>query len=214
MKNIFLIPVAVALIGLMQVTSFAQVTSAEVADEIFTIDFAGGTIAQYVSVLKDATDGKADLNIVVTDSAENYRLPSINVRTNLEGAIGVIEGCSTTKSLVEVATDVTGDIYIVRVEYEEPLELTVSSVASLLERIEEQSLLSAVEIGLEMQGSGSNVTMKLHQETGLLFVKGPKSSVQLVHQVINELESSAFSGAGGRGGGRRGGIGGGGGGGK
>ena len=209
MKNIFLVPVAVILIGLIQVTAFAQETSGDVAEEIFTIDFGGGTIAQYVALLKDATDGKTDLNIVVTDSAENYRLPEIQVRTNLEGAIGVIEGCSTRTSLVEVDTDVSGNIYIVRVEYEEPMQLTVSSVADLLERIEEQSLLSAVEIGLEMQGSGSNVTMKLHHETGLLFVKGPESSVELVHQVISELESSARNRGGGRGGGGRGGAGGG-----
>lgn len=204
MKNFILIPLTVALIGLIQISASAQADS----EDLYAIDFAGGTINQYVTLVKDVTDGKEVLNIVVTESAENYKLPPVQVRASIEGVIGVIEGCSTAKNLIEVDTDVTGEVYIVRVEYEEPMSFTVDSVKDLLEVVDQTALLSAVEIGLEMQGSGSAVTMKLHEETGLLFVKGPESSVNLVHQVIDELEKGAHSGrgpGGGRGGARGGG---------
>lgn len=199
MKNVFFLPVAVLLIALAQTSASAQSDGID----LYSLDFSGGTIAEYVSMIKDATAGKEQLNIVVTENARDYRLPPIQVQASLEGAIGIIQGCSTDKNLVDVDTDPTGEIYIVRVEYEDPLKFTVDNIKELLQMVDKESLLSAIEIGLEMQGSGSAVTMKLHEETGLLFVKGPETSVEVVHQVIHELAKGAYESRGG--GGARGG---------
>lgn len=198
MKKLIAFSLSLALICLAQATVVAQQSEDE--EQVYSIEFPGGTIGEYVGLVRAIHDNSQPLNVVVTESAENFRLPSVNAQTTLEGVLGVIEGCSTEANSVNVDTDNSGEVYIIRVEYQEPIRFDVTSVKALLNDIPKESLLSAVEIGLEMQGPGANVSLKLHEETGLLFVKGPESSVELVQTIIDQLEGGVSREAGNAGG--------------
>lgn len=173
------------------------VSSAHAQDsERAQIDFPGGTIEQYAQLLKEVKfvgfDEQAIVpNIVVTSSARDYRLPSININASYDGAMGVMSACSTKNSRVVVDSDDTGQVYIVRVETDEEVDVSVVSAQQLLENVDQATLLSAVEIGLEMHDAGASVTLRLHEESGLMFLKGPVSGIQLVESIIERLEDNA-----------------------
>lgn len=192
MKHLILIPVcALVAISVLGNSSLGQVDETEIDKSGFEINFNGGTITEYVDLLRDKpneyNEGKPGLSIVVTESAKEFRLPEIRVTTNMTGALGIMEGCSTENQNVVIESDPSGNVQMVRVESSEPTIVTVVNAQELLSMIDRKDLLDAIEMGLEMQGTISRVELKLHEATGLLFAKGTKSGTALVHELVNEL---------------------------
>ncbi len=203
MKN----PILILVFALMAFStwcnsSLGQVDETEAEVEVFEIDFKGGSITEYVNLLRDkpnfGNEGPEDLSIVVTESAKDFRLPEIRVKTNMTGALGIMEGCSTDNQQVVLEMDPSGNVQMVRVESSEPTIVTVVNAKQLLSTIDRKELLDAIEMGLEMQGTISRVELKLHEGTGLLFAKGTKSGTGLVHELVNELSPRPRSSGGGR----------------
>lgn len=185
----------------LQTVGFGQVASQEIPDDVneeVTINFPGGTIKEYVTLLRDLAfidrRGNAqNLNVVVTRSASEFALPSIEVVTDLDGALGVIEGCSTRSADVLLEEDNSGSVTLIKVHRQEPTEVSVINVKRLISVVKRESLLSAIEIGLEMHDAGSDVTIKLHEETGLLFFKGPDSALTLIRSITQEMQQDLWN---------------------
>ena len=163
--------------------------------EDFRIDFAGGTIAEYVEILRRAPNFDNEMepmpvNIVVTTSAKDFFLPPIKVTTNLTGALGLLEGCSNESSQVLLDDDPSGNVKLIRVISDERTMVTVINAKALLEKTTVDDLMEVIDVGLAMQGTTSKVELKLHQGTGLLFAKGTSSGTHLVQEIINELSGN------------------------
>ena len=160
--------------------------------EGFEINFDGGSIGDYVAFLRTCPNYDDDLkpapvNIVVTDSAKNFQLPEIRVKTNMEGALGLLLGCSTDNSQIMVQPDPTGNVTMISVHSNEVPTVTVINAKQLLLNVPMEDLIEVIDVGLTMQGNSTKVELKLHEKTGLLFAKGTRSGTQLVLGIVDEL---------------------------
>ena len=71
--------------------------------------------------------------------------------------------------------------------------LLVVNVVKIVERMDLKLLQSAIEMGLEMQGGGTDeIKVKFHEPTKLLFIKGSVAELDVVEQVIEQLGGSPF----------------------
>jgi hypothetical protein len=164
--------------------------------EEFDIDFSGGSISEYVAFLRtcpnfDNEMKPARVNIVVTDSAKNFQLPEIKVNTNMDGALGLLEGCSTDNSHIVVQPDPSGNVTMITVESNEAPSVTVINAKQLLLEVPMEDLLEVIDLGLTMQGNTTKVELKLHEKTGLIFAKGMRSGTQLVLDIVDELDEKS-----------------------
>ena len=225
--NLYLLAIAV-IIGLVSANGFAQDTkpfdhdmSLEQKIEQLRVSIDIDEPMNITMFLEEIQEQvPTPLNILVSPGARSVFIPemklqNVSVRSMLNAS--VIASESEMEWFLEGEEEEV--IIIVRDErYNERRaeEVSVVNVAAILKDTEEASLLSAIEIGLEMQDrSKKNVTIKLHKETRLLFVKGVKADINIVMKVVSELggkpwppkgrqDTGGFGGRGGSEGVRRG----------
>jgi len=169
-------------------------------------------ITDFVTLIQDQVPHP--LNIIVSRNTASVSVPSmklkqVSVFAALEAVILATENeILWDNDAEEVIAIRRNDGY-----FDEAKEtVTVVNVSEILEDTEEASLLSAIEIGLDMRNSSKkNVTIKLHKETKLLFVKGIRADLDVVMQIVSELGGKPWppveSDGGGFGGGLLGGAG-------
>lgn len=170
---------------------------AERQDEaFFQIEFPGGTVAEYVQQLRNpaAEAHYPHLNIVLSDIPPAFRLPEIMVFTDLDGMLGCLAACSTDEYQVEVDTDETGTVTVIRVvdigsERQAPDQTTVLNVKKLLSQIPQEDFVAAINLGLDFSGTDDGVQIKLHNETGLLFARGRPEGLALVREIVEQLKT-------------------------
>lgn len=155
-----------------------------------SVDFAGGTIGEYVDAVKKEADS---LNLIVTESAKELKLPKIalkNVPVNI--AVKCIEQCfDPNKTIVRVGGEVQG-VQFIQAEIVSTNQVEVLNVRHLISdnknEKEKENFLAAVETGLQMQSETTkNLKIKFHEETGLLFLSGDRSEISLVQRIVSEL---------------------------
>lgn len=178
--------------------SAANITSPTQEDpSTWHIEFPGGTVEEYVQLLRETAPKSVYpvINIVIAESTAGFRLPAIDATAELDGFLGCIEACSTSRYQVEVGTDDRhpGSITIIRViGMEAPPSSRVYNVGHIIRSIPEPDLVSAVSLALEFADSSDGVEMKLHKETGLLFAKGQVSGLDAIEATVKELERGLF----------------------
>jgi hypothetical protein len=169
-------------------------SSEALEDGEFQIDFPGGTVKDYVQMIRlnAPRDYYHHLNIVLTEIPSEFRLPEIKVFTDLDGMLGCLSACSNDAWQVEVDSDDTGTVTIIRVvdigsERRSPDQTTVINVKNILLRIPEQDFVAAITLGLDFADVADGVQIKLHNETGLLFARGKPQGLALVHEIIQQM---------------------------
>lgn len=179
--------------GLTRPNSATQVSSPKKV----SVDFPGGTIADYVDAIKKEAD---TLNLIVTESAKDLTLPKIalkNVPTHV--AIKCIEQCfDSNKTIVRVSGEIEG-VQFIQAEVISTNQVEVINIRHLIsgKRDEKENFLAAVETGLQMQNeAGTNLKIKFHEETGLLFLAGDRTEIDLVQQIVSELSPQHRGGMG------------------
>ena len=174
-----------------------QVTSGPVTVDI---DFPGGPVAAYMDLLEAAASERGidwPLNIVLVDKARDFNLPPIKIRTNLDAAVQVLASCSSQYERLDVVRDREANVQFIRLRNSNPVITEVLNVRSILEDMPHEDFSSAIAIGMEFAGGDSDeIDMKLHDETGLLFVKGPENKIMLVQRIINQLQPRGTGGFG------------------
>ena len=175
-----------------QASSKAGTVRATDDAEMYQINFPGGSLGAFVKLVRQMNDseGKA-CQMVVTEGAKDYPLPEIEVRTNVEGAIGIMEACSNETATIYV-NPTSPNVLIVTVEREQQPQTVVLNVQRILERVDQESMLSAISVGMEMLAPSEKVQLKLHEETGLFFVKGSQASCRLVGEIVEQLEMGSY----------------------
>jgi hypothetical protein len=202
-RNNFLYLLIGCLVCGFQSIANAQDPDAEapsVLRQIVSVDSASGqTVAEYINSLKKSAKG---LNIVVGKSVSTTQLPEIKlVEVPVEAAISCLEQLSEEKIIIE-GDNFGGDIVYVKLNsrFGNNIIVNVMNIESLLSTKDEADILSAIEIGLEMlNGDESNVQLKLHKESKLLFAKGTSREIKLIDGIVSELNKSTLSSLGGGG---------------
>jgi len=157
-------------------------------DVKFDILFSQSTsVEDFVAFLREKTDGR--INILVARDARKVMIPSLELR-----------GMST-RSALNAMGEVTPEIYWdkveegIKVQSDSEISLKVFNVSRIVDKNEkaQASMLSAIEIGLEMNNSTlENVSLKFHEETKLLFIRASESDLDIVTQVLIQLGGKNF----------------------
>jgi len=177
-----------------------------------SIDFPEMSLEEFLHHLQDRLP--SPINLIIRKGAHQIKVPRMRLKdvslTSVFNAIFI----ATEYEVVFEMGDHEEIGHIGRNEnFEASRTVTVLNVSQILDGQDQTSLLSAIEIGLQMMGSSkSNVELKIHEETQLLFVKAKKDVTNVIIKIVTELggvatrrESRSFGGRpGGRGGGNAG----------
>lgn len=179
---------------------------------LISVNFAGGTVAQYIEALKKAAPDKA-VNIVASERAAKQGLTTISLKdVPLGVAAYAIQSASTSPTGDWGIGPMQGDPNAAgfatssyRVDFSPSRRVSDAVIveAYSLQRIirgdakEDQTAgkmaLTAIETGLKLQNSDGDAPpeLKFHQESGMLFVRGQSPDVHLVGQIISRMSDDA-----------------------
>lgn len=181
-------------------------TEYDANSEKFRLDFPGGTVEEFVDLLRSKpfverqrfqkTSNSAwelkisdkPLNVIISDDAKQIRMPEVKIVTDMLGAFNLFDYVETPDySVIFQEIDSDNEIYSITVEWGTDKFVDVINARQLLVKTPEADLLSAIEIGFQMRSPSNQVQLKLHKETGLLFVRGTEDENRLVNSIVNEL---------------------------
>lgn len=172
---------------------------------LMDIDFPGGSLNDYVDYLNERVknDNKRlkGANIFLLDPLLEYErpltVPEINFQeVTFATALQILERIDER---IEINTE--GSVFYIKVDNRDTrrrpnVMTTVLSVSSILKRHKKADLLSAIEIGIELINSkDTKVSLKMHEETGLLFVSGNNSQLEIVKTIVSQLKASSVDDA-------------------
>ena len=171
---------------------------------LFKIDFPGGTLESYVQLIRDSASANKEfyprVNIMLVGPVPIVTpLPPIQVTTNLDGALECLQVCSNDEVAISIDHDSSGEITFIRTSpLLPPAQPRVESVQvfnlkQILVNVPKENVVTAIDIGLEISGNANATEIKLHEETGLLFARGPKDQLSIIEQIVNELTSTISS---------------------
>jgi hypothetical protein len=172
-----------------------------------SVEFAGGTVAEYVAALRKAA-GPSPVNIVVSEAAAQVRLAPVSLKSaSVWNAVHVIQAAAGGSALghwqvgpafegAPTAESLSGTpVFAVNFYPREGPAgagrfLEVFSIQSIIEGegATPEVLLTAVETALKLEGDGaSRAEVKFHKDSGLLLVRGTKQDVRAVEQVVERV---------------------------
>lgn len=216
MKPLFLAPTALA-VCLALSPAFAQSESeaeaAGTARATFSLDFPGGTLAEYGAAIQKAA-GWA--NIVMDPKASEVRLPKCELRqvsalSALQAAGEMVEQIDPSVGIVVNVIHHSGGAAINTVSVnlarprkpEAPESKTDRyNVLSLREIVsppngaaglKAEVVLTAVDAAVGLMGDGPRATVKYHSDSGLLLVLGTVEQVYVVEQVVDQIRNDVRS---------------------
>lgn len=176
------------------------------ADLSLTIDFPGGSVAEYLDFVRKASGFD---NVVVGDDAIlALKMPRVKVRrVTGTAAVLLLQTLRFDSSGNEVrltVENIPGDpdgvgidaMPVLVIDFDAHSRTAIPSAAivtqvinlSAYQKYEPETvkaLLGALDVAVKMQGDPKNVEIKLHDGTGLLFVKGNERDVNLINETVN-----------------------------
>jgi hypothetical protein len=187
------------LYGLLLCSLIATPVAAQMrshAIQVKEIDFKGGTLAQYVSLLRKEFDTP---NLIV-DNVGNITLPSAQIRSSLGGAVGWVPNVAAARDKYVVLQTTRTDSTVVytfttarpqtlRTETAENAKL-VKTYALLTSDGWTQPTAPHVKALLDSLLLKRSEAPGVHYSasTGLLVVTAPASDVRIADQVIEEMD--------------------------
>lgn len=164
-------------------------------DPVVTIDFAGGSAIEYLKTIERAAGRSI---AVAMPGVENYTVPAVTLtEVSLDGAIQILNAVGYWEDGFPntLMTTRRGDVYIVqpdRTRLRSPPQTVVWSLQEYMgSGLASQEILGAVETALSIFSDPA--TVKYHEETGLLIMRGPQSQVEAVSSVLSGVASTAAS---------------------
>lgn len=153
------------------------------------VSFAGGTAQQYVDAIAKAF-GAA--NAAVAPDAASITVAPVQLKAvTRHDAIMLLQALASGR----VSVMPRGDTFMVfadKSSEEQRLETPIIRVwplAKTLARMKPEEALSAVQAALDLAGDGASV--KFHQDTALLIVRGTGRQIDAVTQVVDRLDNTA-----------------------
>ena len=161
----------------------------QMLNDVVVVDIEGAdlNVQQYIQAIQSQCP--VHLNFVVMEEARKIKLPSIKL-ANVSAGAAINAMSVATEGLVTFEYDDSGQIgYVSRQQgYVPANEFSVLNLSGVLAVHNNESFLSAVEIGMEMMGSkNSSIQMKLHEQTKTLFLKGSPEEIYLIEKLVQQL---------------------------
>jgi len=172
-------------------------SAAQAAQDVFDLDFAGGTIADYVKAILRV---QKNANIVVMPEAASVTMPAMQLRgVDLDAAANLLDGRRVITGHTNVVTSVrtvgssrqpSPGIYTISAKTDlQPAQTQIHSVVDLLEGgLSSDDMMTAIETTLALIGDiQPTAQIRFHPQTGILIVRGHPEQVQAVNEVIGQL---------------------------
>ncbi len=177
------------------------------------VDFAGGTLAEYVAAVR-TNAGEWAVNVAFTDGADRLTMPAVSFRNvQLETAVRAMAQLATARGGRVRVSDAGANtqnpfpgpvggapMFVVGVDRPRDADTVetfsrVLSIANLTTPKGEQPaamspdvILSAIEAAVQNDTSNPP-NIRFHKDSGLLFVSGTKQQVELAVEVLGRLEN-------------------------
>jgi len=175
------------------------------AASALTLDFPGGTAADYIGALRKASP---NANIVVLGDLARIRMAAVQLKNvDVHSALLVLDrlpqdqGSFIAKVNVEnvASSQDVPDVFTVTADIRDRgnppgvQQTTVISMADLLgENLKSSDALTAIQTALGLIASGGEpAQIKFHEETGLLICRGSPEQIENIEQVIRQLRERA-----------------------
>jgi hypothetical protein len=189
-------PILVAALGAALVLP-AFAAPQDRGNNLLTIDFPGGTVADYVASIRKQSP---DSNILLMADAEVVPVPAMRLRNvTLGAAIQILDPLVLENEMAQVrlGTDVTHNppgeavwSIVARAKYQKaPSQTAVIAVGHVLAgEVDAESLLTAIETGLSLFGEQyQRPEMRFHEPTGLIIARGHPQQVSMINDVVNQI---------------------------
>ncbi len=185
-------------------------------DFTVTVDFPGGTVGQYVQLLKQAS-GRNAVNVVMSRAATEVQIGTISMReVSLYTALSAVQTAAGRDSIWHVTplTALKGSVAeAYALEYASAQNsrtmsssgdsgIKVFSIRNLIDPMPgdppgvrltktPEVVLTAVRAALDLTGDrgGEAAEMKFHEDSGLLIIHGNNEQVGSVSQTLSEMET-------------------------
>lgn len=165
-------------------------------DDRVTLNFKGGTVAEYLAALKQAAPRA---NVVFTAEVGGVPMPPVELRgANWHTAVQLVDEHTAwvdgVQTMVQVKR-VPGDPMIYRVSVHrspprvEAVRSRVWTVRALLDQVKAPDLLSAIEAALAMQQSETEPRVAFHEATGLIIAQALPAQIEVIEEVIVQLSA-------------------------
>ena len=177
---------------------------------LVSIDFPGGTVAEFVTVIRHALppeskNPRAAVNLLVGANSNGVSIPPMTVRhAELETLFNVATALITPRYYLEIDRIDSGNgtpVLVVRAVSNGPettrmlrvlplraLTQTVTGESSDL-ALPAESILTAVQAALELIADGQPpATVRFHESSGLVFVHGTAQQVDTALDVVSQME--------------------------
>lgn len=205
---------------LNQVTRFAMLsvmlagavasdsTAAPDASDVNRINFSGGTVAEYIEVIRRTNP---DLNVILMPDAATVRLPAINVSSPErsgafpESLLRILELVTAASVEDDIVIHSDGVHYVVRLELPRaeataaaqklsPAYVHTYSLAEVLvkDHMDADVVLKSIEAALDLRdGEPIATAMSFHEPTSMLLVRGTTQQHNLIGGTLNQLRRTA-----------------------
>jgi hypothetical protein len=195
--------------GVPQQNAWGMQESPFGSGETFSVDFDGGTIAEFLKAVEVARGGKA-VNVLVTDAGGILVDPLKLTNVSVESAMEALQYAARTVrgQPVSVGDFGGGDgekVYALRTQgaprgagglpRSDTMVLSLNGVTKPAwanggpDGLPVETVLTAVETAIMMAGQDEQnpPTMRFHRESGLLIVKGTPEQLSTAGQVVESL---------------------------
>lgn len=173
----------------------------QTAEPLVTLRFEGGTLAQFVDVLRQQREG---LNILVPDGADRVQVPAMTVKdasvpSVLQAVCDLAESRDVSLGMKSYG-GIGQPIYALRVDFREKREVMhqigampqrrvhVLSLANL--DASSASVLSAIEGALQGVKGEPRPTVRYHASTQLAFVEGDPEAISVAAEVVSAIRAT------------------------
>ena len=169
---------------------------AEVSGQpLVSLRFAGGSLREFIDQFEDEF---ANANLVISDEAYQRPVPRLDLKNvTPEDALRVVHAFDPLLHIKEVPLNRPSQepalALVVTVVDQGSDEVTeILSIRELIHQIPLEQVLAGIEGAVDMSHASSRFrppTVRVHQETGLLMVRGRPESLGVVRRIIEEIRA-------------------------
>ena len=188
------------------ITAPAILTALSDDQTLISIDFEGGSVADYIAAVRRAAP---DTNVIMSPELANIAFFPTSLRgVTSHGALNLLQGhrqfdkdgAMTSAIQFEMRShpDFGAAVFIIKADRrptQSPsapeLVTRVFSLASLTEHMDTAVILAAVETATTIHGDDQHPAgLTLHEPTELLFVRAPMEQIRLIEAAIAQLQTT------------------------
>jgi hypothetical protein len=189
------IPLAIVMTFAWLIISIQSFASTNENTDVYRVDFPGGTISEYVEMLRETIPG---VSIIVLPAAEDVPLPPFEVTSpHVSELINVIERAAMAPRGRSIRARLDTTVYYIQVFRhiaEIRTRVQTFSLADTLvqDQISARDVFQSIEAALELIEDDEHVAkLRFHEPTSLLIARGTETQLATIADTIDQLRVTA-----------------------